>query len=289
MILVLASTISWSQVQISGTVIFKADKSTAPGINVIEKGTKNGILTDLNGEFKLTVNDPNAILVFSFVGVRTQKVELNGKSEMLVKLKLDCHKDFFDSQQVHIYANSGVINNPLGGQIDLTSPWTFLGVVKGSYKFQTNLENNRLQTGKLELAHSISNCDFDIDFSWNFRQINFDNNLDITVNSFETDLNLRRIKFIAGYTHLDYIDKPIEDFKLSGLVIGIGHYFDIPLHPTAIVKVGLFEDKVEYQALIHGGHKRFLYFLKYYQLDSFNEFSIGIGTSFGYRFKKSKG
>lgn len=288
--LIFITTTCWSQTTVIGTVIFKDDKSAAPGVNVVEKGTKNGTQTGTNGTFELTVNDPNAILVFSFIGVVPQEFQLNGEREIFIKLKLDCNKDFFDSQQVHVYANSGVINNPVGGQIDIASPWIFLGVIKGSYGYQTNLEDNKMQTGQLELAHSISNCDFDIDFRWNYRQVNFDNNLDFKVNSFETDLNLNEIKFIVGYSHLDFTKiESADNKKLSGLSIGIGRYLNVPLHPIAIVKVGLYKDKIEYQASIQGGHKRFLCFIKFYKLDSFNELSLGIGTGFGYRTKKRKG
>jgi len=281
---------SWSQVTITGTVIFQKDKSPAPGVSVVEKGTENGTVTDKDGIFKLTVNNPNATLVFAFVGARPQEFELEGKKEIFVKLKLDCNKDFFDSNEVQVYANSGVINNPLGGQLDVASPWTFLGVFKGSYGYQTNLDRNKMQTGRLALVHSISNCDFDIDFGWNYKQVNFNNNLDFRVNSFETDLNIRGIKFIAGYSHLNYTKiETTETQTLSGLVIGVARYFNIPLHPTAIMKIGFYKDKLEYQALIQGGHKRFVCFLKFYKLDSFNELSIGVGTEFGYRTNRGKG
>jgi len=273
-------------VQITGTVTIKEDKSTAPGIHVVEKGTENGTVTDKDGVFKLTVDDPNTILVFSFIGVRTHEFELNGRREIFVELKLDCNKEFFDSNEVHIYANSGVINNPVGGQIDVALPWIFLGVIKGSYAYQTNLDDNKMQTGQFELAHSISNCDFDIDFKWNYRQVNFDNNQDFKVNSFETDFNLRNLKLIAGYSRLDFTKiESAEKIELSGLSIGLGRYFNIPLHPTAILKVGLCKDKVEYQASIQGGHKRLLCFMKFYKLDSFNELSVGFGIGFDYRVK----
>jgi hypothetical protein len=288
--LAMTTTTSWGQVTITGTVIFKEDKSTAPGVNVLEKGTENRTMTDKDGTFKLTVEAPNATLVFSFIGVRTHEFELKGKREIFVTLKLDCNKDFFDSNEVHLYANSGVISNPVGGQIDVASPWFFLGVIKGSYAYQTNLEENKMQTGQLELAHSISNCDFDIDFRWNYRQVNFDNNLDLRVNSIETDLNLRNVKLIAGYSRLDFTNIETADNKqLSGLSIGVSRYFNIPLHPTAILKVSLYKDIVEYQASIQGGYKRFLCFVKFYKLDSFNELSLGIGTPFGYQTKKRKG
>ncbi|MBX2895973.1 MAG: carboxypeptidase-like regulatory domain-containing protein [Cyclobacteriaceae bacterium] len=284
------TTTCWSQVTVTGTVIFNDDKSAAPGINVVEKGTMNGTQTQQDGRFKLTVSDANAVLVFTFIGVMTQEIKLNGRSEILVKLKLDCNKDFFDSRQVHIYANSGVINNPVGGQIDIASPWIFHGVIKGSYGYQTDLDDKKMQTGQVEFAHYISNCDFDIDFRWSYRQVTFDNNLDFRVNSFETDLNLNETKFIAGYSHIDFTKMESADNKnLSGLVIGIGRYFNIPLYPTATVKIGLYKDKVEYQASIQGGLQGFLCFIKFYKLDEFNELSLGIGKRFVYGVKRRKG
>ena len=114
--------------------------------------------------------------------------------------------------------------------------------------------------------------------------------MDFTVNSFEADLNLNETKFIAGYSHLDFIEiESIDNKQLSGLTIGIGRYFNIPLYPTAIMKVGMYKDKFEYQASIQGGTQRLLLFLKFYKLDSFNELSLGIGTRLIYRTKNRKG
>ena len=231
-----------------------------------------------------------AVLVFIFIGFQTQEIVLDGKTKIRVKLELDCTKDFFDSRQVHIYANSGVINNPIGGQIDIASPQILHGIIKGSYSYQTDLDDNEMQTGQVELMHYIGNCDFDMDFRWSYRQVNFDNNLDFNVNSFETDLNIGETKFIAGYSHLDFTEiESANNKQLSGLTIGIGRYFNIPLYPTATVKVGLYKDKVEYQASIQGGLQGLLCFIKFYKLDEFNELSLGIGKRFVYGQKKRKG
>jgi len=290
LILLLTTATCLGQVTVTGKVIFNNDKSEAPGVNVVEKGTKNGTQTEQNGSFKLTVSDPNAVLVFTFIGVITQEIPLNGKSEILVKLTIDCNKDFFDSRQVHIYANSGVINNPVGGQVDIASPWIFNGIIKGSFGYQTNLLENKMQIGQVEAAHYISNCDFDIDFRWSYRQVNFNNKLDFRVNSFETDLNLSETKFIAGYSQLDFTRIESADNKiLSGLSIGVGRYFNIPFYPTATLKVGLYKDKVEYQASIQGGLQGLLCFIKFYKLDEFNELSLGIGKRFVYGLKRRKG
>lgn len=271
---------AFSQVIITGTVIAKDDGLPLPAVTVIEKGTKNGTLTNEDGTFNIEVSDPNSTLIFSFVGMRTKEVLLTGRRQILVETKWDCYKDFFDSQQIMVYANSGVINNPLGGQIELASPWLLGGVIKGLYSYQTNLNENEYQRGHLEFAHYISNCDFDIDFRWSYRKVAFDKNLRSTANSFEADLNLGRPKIIAGYSHLNFNET--ETNNLSGILIGFGTYFSVPLYPTAIAKVALYKDKIEYHASIQGGYRRFLCFVKFYKIDSFNEVSIGIGTSLGY-------
>jgi len=71
--------IGWSQqVTISGTV---ADvQEPLPGVNVIEKGTLNGTISDFNGNYEITVSSKDAILVFSYVGFKTQEIAVADKS-----------------------------------------------------------------------------------------------------------------------------------------------------------------------------------------------------------------
>lgn len=58
-----------AQKEVSGVVKDKTG-TPIPGVNVQEKGTKNGISTDINGSYKLSVND-GAALVFSYIGYTT--------------------------------------------------------------------------------------------------------------------------------------------------------------------------------------------------------------------------
>lgn len=57
------------------------------GVNVIEKGSSNGTITDVNGEFQITVKDEDAILVFSYVGYQQKEVPVNGQTNLQVTLK----------------------------------------------------------------------------------------------------------------------------------------------------------------------------------------------------------
>jgi TonB-dependent starch-binding outer membrane protein SusC len=60
--------------------------STLPGVSIIVKGTQRGTVTNENGEFNIEVLDADSILVFSFVGYRTQEQRINGRSEINVEL-----------------------------------------------------------------------------------------------------------------------------------------------------------------------------------------------------------
>ncbi|MGL4851656.1 MAG: SusC/RagA family TonB-linked outer membrane protein [Phocaeicola sp.] len=58
------------------------------GANVVEKGTTNGIITDLDGNFVLNVN-PNAIVEVSFIGYTTQDIRISNQSTIKVILVED--------------------------------------------------------------------------------------------------------------------------------------------------------------------------------------------------------
>lgn len=52
------------------------------------KGTTNGLITDIDGNFSLIVS-PNATIVISYVGYTTQEIPLNGRKTLNVVLKED--------------------------------------------------------------------------------------------------------------------------------------------------------------------------------------------------------
>ncbi len=66
---------------VSGTVTSSDDNSTIPGVSVTVKGTTLGTITDIDGNFQLDVPDDAAIIVFSFVGMKT--VELPIESSVI--------------------------------------------------------------------------------------------------------------------------------------------------------------------------------------------------------------
>ncbi|WP_294616224.1 TonB-dependent receptor [uncultured Bacteroides sp.] len=66
------------------------DNSGEPviGANVTEKGTTNGMITDLDGKFSLTVQK-NATMVISYIGYITQEIAVKGNANLNITLKED--------------------------------------------------------------------------------------------------------------------------------------------------------------------------------------------------------
>jgi TonB-linked SusC/RagA family outer membrane protein len=83
------SSVTAQQIKVTGTVIGAKDKISIPGVSVLEKGTTNGVITDVNGNFTLTVQSPKAVLVFSFIGYVAEEKAINGQSVINVSLKED--------------------------------------------------------------------------------------------------------------------------------------------------------------------------------------------------------
>ena len=90
-------------------IIYKKDKSAEPqrqvqkqkritgivtdpngnpiiGANVVEKGTTNGTITDLDGKFSLTVDDRSSLLV-SYIGFLSQELQIKGESYIKISLE----------------------------------------------------------------------------------------------------------------------------------------------------------------------------------------------------------
>src|SRR5690554_2415824 len=82
MLLVLISWNSYSQdIAVQGKV---SDAAGEPliGVNVVEAGTLNGTITDVNGGFTLKVSDSNATLKLTYIGYEPQTLELAGRSQV---------------------------------------------------------------------------------------------------------------------------------------------------------------------------------------------------------------
>ncbi|HCM76490.1 MAG TPA: SusC/RagA family TonB-linked outer membrane protein, partial [Cytophagales bacterium] len=81
---------AWAQDRVvSGKITASEDGSTLPGVNVVLKGTTNGTVTDVDGNYRLNVPSAGGTLVFSFIGLQTQEIAIGERSIIDVQMGLD--------------------------------------------------------------------------------------------------------------------------------------------------------------------------------------------------------
>lgn len=79
-----------AQMQISGKVTGAEDGLSIPGVSVVVKGNSSiGTTTDVDGAYSLTVPSGTEALVFSFVGMKTKEVQVNGRSVIDVQMEAE--------------------------------------------------------------------------------------------------------------------------------------------------------------------------------------------------------
>lgn len=73
---------------IKGTVT-SSEGMTLPGVNIIQKGTGNGAVTDFDGNYSIKLGQGSKTLVFSYIGYTAKEVVTDGKTIVNVKLQED--------------------------------------------------------------------------------------------------------------------------------------------------------------------------------------------------------
>lgn len=66
--------------KITGKVTTGADNTPMPGVNVVIKGTQTGTTTDGNGRFSLDITADNTVLIFSYIGYKTEEVVVGNRT-----------------------------------------------------------------------------------------------------------------------------------------------------------------------------------------------------------------
>ena len=88
--LFLLTDVVWAQTSatVSGVVIDE-NGETLPGVSVVEVGTTNGVLTDLNGHYTLKTTSAKPSVSFSYIGYQTTTLPLNGRTKLDVQMKVE--------------------------------------------------------------------------------------------------------------------------------------------------------------------------------------------------------
>src|SRR5690554_2357373 len=78
-----------AEITVSGKVTSSVDNSALPGVTVLIQGTFTGSVTDIDGNYTVTVPNGEDILVFSSIGYISQAIPVDGRSEINVVLMQD--------------------------------------------------------------------------------------------------------------------------------------------------------------------------------------------------------
>ncbi|MBK8518254.1 MAG: TonB-dependent receptor [Saprospiraceae bacterium] len=113
LLLLFTTYLSSGQSVVKGMVV-DATNIGMPGVNILEKGTSNGTITEIDGTYSLTVS-PNATLVFSFLGYKTTEVPVNGLKEINITLSEDA--TLLDEIQIVDYGYGAVKKSDMTGSV----------------------------------------------------------------------------------------------------------------------------------------------------------------------------
>ncbi|MBS0010480.1 MAG: TonB-dependent receptor [Bacteroidales bacterium] len=86
--IMMSSVLFGQQITVTGTVTDALEGITLPGVNVLVKGTSSGTTTNADGEYSISLN-PDAVLVFSFIGYVQQEIPVNNRTTINVDLQVD--------------------------------------------------------------------------------------------------------------------------------------------------------------------------------------------------------
>ncbi|MDD3210725.1 SusC/RagA family TonB-linked outer membrane protein [Bacteroides graminisolvens] len=88
-LMLFTSMSAWAQFQVKGTIVSGIDSEPMIGVAILENGTNNGAITDLTGNYSIQVRNSNATITVSFVGFKSQTIQVNGRNVININMEED--------------------------------------------------------------------------------------------------------------------------------------------------------------------------------------------------------
>jgi TonB-linked SusC/RagA family outer membrane protein len=89
LIVLLPSSAPRQQQTVTGTVIDAGTNEPLAGVNILIEGTSQGVITDMDGNFSIDVPGPSSVLLFSYVGYLSQRIEVGSQTTLSISMALD--------------------------------------------------------------------------------------------------------------------------------------------------------------------------------------------------------
>lgn len=91
MLLVFGNSVYAQSIQLTGTVVDESNQPL-PGVTVLEVGTTNGVITNLDGVFEISVASTASLVEFSFIGLESQVLPISNSLVLNVTMKSDLYQ-----------------------------------------------------------------------------------------------------------------------------------------------------------------------------------------------------
>src|SRR5690606_29523636 len=121
LIFLISPILSFGQITIIGNVVSEEDSLGLPGGSIMEVGTSNKVVVDLDGNYKIVVSYTAKFLEYNYVGYVSRIVPINVHTEINTLLKQYVIYDAFD-QRIGLFLQSGLIHTPYGARLYFCTP-----------------------------------------------------------------------------------------------------------------------------------------------------------------------
>lgn len=150
------------QAQVTGRVLDDKTGAGLPGVTILQKGTTNGISSNDDGRFTLSVatSADSITLQISSIGFVAKQLQAAPGDTIIVRLRPDS-REFCDLSVVmypklELKLSSGLRYAPLGGSIRVFSPRRFSKSLAATVGYQTNLDRNYALTAAVRLPSVLN-------------------------------------------------------------------------------------------------------------------------------------
>lgn len=286
------STLSFGQITITGSILSEEDSTGLPGVSIIEFGTSNSVMADLNGYYKIIVSDTATFLEFSFVGFVPRKVPINRQTVINTSLKPYIIYEAFD-QKIGLYLQSGLVNTLYGarfyystsvvGPLSVGFQVAYMTDFKLNQRFDASLSLSRYRFMLGPGAWLYGSVDF------NYRKLIIQNSIDMVSYSIENYAMIYDHNIILGIGKIEYSPENSNNNSGFGIIAGYKKEFRKLDYLTLTYKMGFYNETIEYHLQIDAPIKRVITFVAFNKIDDYQEIMIGIGfkTYYYYRYQKN--
>jgi hypothetical protein len=268
------------------------DSTGLYGASIIELGTSNSVIADLNGDYKIIVSDTATFLEFSYIGFVPRKVPIDGQTVINTSLKPFIIYEAFD-QKIGLFLQSGLVNTPYGARFYYSTPVVGPLSVGFQVAYMTDFKLNQ----RFDASLSLSSYRFMVGqglwlygyIDFNYRKLIIQNSIDMVSYSIENYARIYDHNIILGLGKIEYSPENSNNNSGYGIIAGYKKEFRKLDYLTLTYKMGFYNESIEYQLQIDAPIKRVKTFVAFNKIDDYQEIMIGIGfkTYYYYRYQKN--